>query len=72
MELNITEPYLEHELNKTLGRGVSVDEFIKMGLDAVEAEKEKEARFVDAINKGIKDIEAGRSQSFDKEGLEHF
>lgn len=72
MELNITEPYLERKLSETLGNGVSVDEFIKIGLDALEVEKQKEERFVAAINKGIEDIEAGRSRSFDRESLKDF
>lgn len=67
MKLNITEPYLEHKLKEALSNGISVDKFIKMGLDAVETEKqkEKEKRFVAAINKGIEDIEAGRSRDFE-------
>ena len=51
-------------MNQTLDGGLSVNEFVQIGLDALEEEKLKEKRFAAGINTSIESIEAGRYEDF--------
>lgn len=62
MILEVRRSDLERELEQVLEQGLSTDEFVQIGLEAIASEKLREQQFAEAVHQGITDNATGRSK----------